>query len=109
MPRKKPFFFCQVKSTTSNALGAKGGVKIACSKHDVLQLLQLPGPTYVFGVHEPSRRVFVRSIHQGVVAAAITRIDSRNELTAANLRVLYNEVRDYWAAVAHKPVNSVFS
>ena len=72
------------------------------------RLLQIPGPTYILGVHEPSRRVFAKSVHAGIAAKAITRIQLTNELTNANLLRLYDEVLAYWRAAGHKPTNSVF-
>jgi hypothetical protein len=68
----------------------------------------LPGPTYLLGVHEPTRRVFVKSVHTGVAAEAITKIALTHELNSANLQKLYNEVRDYWQSATHKPTDSVF-
>ena len=74
---------------------------------DVERLLRIPGPTYIFGVHEPSQRVFVRSVHMGI--QAVTRIPVEYELTSTNLEALHREVRDFWSANEHKPVSSVFT
>lgn len=46
-----------------------------------LGYLQIPAPTYILGVHEPSKRVFIRSVHDGVAVKAITRIPIAYELT----------------------------
>lgn len=78
-------------------------------KRDVERLLQIPGPTYVFGIHEPSRRVFVRSICLGISVKGITRIPLSNELTIGNLQVLHDEVRMFWKTTSYKPKTSVFA
>ena len=106
---KRPYFFGQVKSTSSPLTPESPHLSISAGKRDVERLLRIPGPTYVFGVHEPSQRVFVRSVHTGVPVQAITRIPVAHELTGTNLETLHREVRDFWSATGHKPVTSVFS
>jgi len=104
---KRLYFFAQVKATTSQL--TRKSLKISTKKKDVDRLLSIPGPTYILGVHEPSKRVFVRSVHTGVPVKAITRIPLRYELTPANLKNLHDEVRNYWSANGHKPTSSVFA
>jgi hypothetical protein len=106
---KRPFFLVQVKATTAKLQQNATVLPIHSKKTDISRLLQIPGPTYILGVHEPSRRVFAKSVHSGVAVKAVTGIQFTHELTTANLRVLYNEVRDYWRTTGHKPVHSAFA
>ena len=106
---RRPYFFVQSKATTSRLTTLSTSVKISSTRDDIARLLQIPGPTYILGVHEPTRRVFVRSVHTGVKIRAITRIQLAHELTSYNLQRLYDEVRDYWCSAGHKPANSVFA
>jgi hypothetical protein len=106
---KRLYFFVQVKATSGRLIRTSKDLKISTKKQDIDRLLRIPGPTYLLGVHEPTERVFVRSVHTGVPVKAITKIPLRYELTAANLRVLYNEVRNYWSTTRHKPTSSVFA
>jgi|GEM_PF-1494663 len=106
---RRPYFLIQVKSTSSSLAPQDQNLKISSRKEDVVQLLQFPGPTYIFGVHEPPHRVFVKSVHTGVAKQGITRIQCANELTPANLQRLYDEVQGYWRATTHKPLTSVFT
>ena len=71
-------------------------------------MLRVPGPTYVLAVHEPSERVFIRSVHTGVPARPITRVRLAHELTDANRLTLYDEVSRFWAVGRHKPRASAF-
>jgi hypothetical protein len=103
---KRPYFFAQAK-TTATSIGTS--LNVSTRKRDIERLLQIPGPTYILGVHEPSKRVFVRSVHEGTPLRAITRIPVSYELTSKNLRILHDEVRDYWAGNDHKPRSSVFA
>lgn len=106
---RRPYFLIQIKSTT-NALPAQAtSIKIWSKRHDVARLLQIPGPTYILGVHEPSERIFIKSVHMGIAVRAITRIQLANELTSNNLRRLHHEVRRFWQTTAHKPHDSVFA
>ena len=88
-----PYFFAQAKATTHHL--SHQNLSIGSKKIDIVRLLRIPGPTYIFGVHEPSKRVFVKSVHSGVPKRAITRIPLRNELTPHRLRVLNEEVRGF--------------
>ena len=106
---KRPYFLIQSKSTSAALNPRATSLKISSKKEDVVRLLQIPGPTYILGVHEPSRRVFAKSVHTGVAARAITRIEFTHELTPVNLQKLYEEVRDYWRSTTHKPFTSVFA
>jgi hypothetical protein len=107
VPGKSLYFLAQAKATTS-ALTATC-LNISTKKRDIDRLLRIPGPTYLLGVHEPTRRVFVRSVHTGIPVKAITRIPLLYELTSMNLQTLHREVRDYWATTGYKPTSSVFA
>jgi hypothetical protein len=106
---KRPYLLIQCKSTSSDLTPHSTSLRISSTKNDVTRLLQIPGPTYILGVHEPSRRVFAKSVHTGVANRGISRIELAHELTTVNLQRLYNEVRDYWQTAGHKPTNSVFA
>lgn len=105
---KRLYFFVQAKATTSVLGIHSSALTISTNKRDIDRLLQIPGPTYILGVHEPSQRVFVRSVHEGIPVRAITRIPLAYELTSANLRVLHDEVQTYWDSHIHKPTFSRF-
>lgn len=104
---KRPYFFAQVKATSA-ALGSPF-LTISSKKEDIEHLLQIPGPTYVFGVHVPTHRVFVRAVHLGAPIKAIRRIPFTHELTPANLSALHDEVAAYWTGTDHKPKASKFT
>src|SRR5262245_31779259 len=55
-----PLLFAQVKSTTQPLAGANITVELPPAKKAALA--RLPGPTYVVGVHEPTRRTFIRAV-----------------------------------------------
>ncbi|MCP4399840.1 MAG: DUF4365 domain-containing protein [bacterium] len=109
IPGKRLYFFVQTKATALTLTPPSKNLSISTKKQDIELLLQIPGPTYLFGVHEPSKRVFVRSVHTGIPVQAITRIPLAYELTDMNLQKLHNEVQDYWSTTLHKPTSSVFS
>lgn len=106
VPGKRPFFFLQAKATA--ATNPKKSLAISTSRDDVAALLEIPAPTYILGIHEPSKRVFIRSVHEGVGIKAITRIPVGYELTANNLKILHDEVVRFWRRRRHKPTYSVF-
>ena len=106
---KRLYFFGQVKATTSKLITSSTTLSVSTKKTDIERLLRIPGPTYILGVHEPSKRVFVKSVHSGIPMKAITRIPLKYELTSANLKRLHDEVRKYWSSTVHKPTSSVFA
>jgi hypothetical protein len=106
---RTPYFFAQAKSTTGKLPDSARSLRVSSKRKDIERLLRIPGPTYIFGIHEPSGRVFVRSVHNGVGVKAITRIPVSYELTAANLTRLHQEVEGFWKANVHKPTGSVFA
>ena len=103
------YFFVQAKTTSSTLAADSSSLSISTKKKDIDHLLQIPGPSYILGVHEPSKRVFIRSVHAGMPVKAITRIPLANELTNVNLRALHDEVRIYWNSHTHKPTFSRFA
>jgi hypothetical protein len=106
---RRPYFLIQSKATAAKLGKDSKNLKISATRRDVERLLQIPGPTYILGVHEPSRPVFAKSVHLGIAVRAITRIQLTHELTSDNLMKLYNEVRNYWGTTGYKPGNSVFA
>ena len=106
---KRLYFFVQAKATTSILTEHSTNLSVSTKKKDIDRLLRIPGPTYLLGIHEPSKRVFIRSIHTGTPVKAITRIPLIYELTGVNLIKLHEEVRNYWLTTDHKPTSSVFS
>lgn len=109
VPGKRLYFFGQVKATTSKLTTRSRALRISTKKEDIERLLQIPGPTYILGVHEPSRKVYARSVHAGVPISAITSIPITHELNSTTLKVLHDEVRDYWKTNYHKPSTSAFA
>jgi hypothetical protein len=101
----RPVFFVQVKSTSS--VPTSKGLPVSISKRKCDALFQVPGPTYIVGVHEPSRKAFILSVHNRP-AKGIYNIPAKCELTAQNLLALYAEVRDFWRQTQHKPLKSTF-
>jgi hypothetical protein len=104
----RPYFFVQVKTTQNVLLGGITELHITASKRDVERLRQIPGPTYVAGVHEPTGRVFLQSVHANTPTVSICKIQASNELTAANLKILRKEVMQFWRSTTSKPSSSNF-
>ena len=68
---------------------------ISTSREDIAGLLEIPAPTYILGIHEPSKRVFIRSVHDGIAVKAITRIPIGYELTAKNPKSFMMKLYDF--------------
>ena len=53
VPGRRLYFFAQVKSTGGALTSGARSLTISSKKEDIAHLLEIPGPTYLFGVHEP--------------------------------------------------------
>lgn len=103
-----PFFFVQVKSTTTGINAHNNTISIQASKAKCDSLFKIPGPTYIVGVHEPERRAFILSMH-AKVDKGIYSIPIKYELNSENLQRLHEEVIDFWKKAPHKPTGSYFT
>jgi hypothetical protein len=101
-----PIFFAQVKSTV--AANAVGQVHAALPPKKRRTLARIPGPTYLVGVQEPTKRVFIRAVNDQA-AAGVYAIPVTHELTPPNLQVLYDEVKAFWQQQDFKPRQSAFA
>lgn len=106
---QRPYFFAQTKTSSTPLSKTARNLRISARKRDIENLLKIPGPTYIIGVHEPTKRVFIRSVHEGILKQAVTTIPLEYELNPTNLKTLHDEVRDYWKASARKPLRSNFT
>jgi hypothetical protein len=101
-----PHFFVQVKSTS--AAIANNYVKVELPPMKKRLLIRVPGPTYLVGVQEPTKRAFILAVtddsNQGVYSIPVT-----HELTPSNLRILYDEVSAFWSQQTVKPQQSAFA
>lgn len=100
-----PFFFVQVK-TTQNPIYEQG-ISIRVNKQSCENLFKITAPTYLAGVHEPTKRVFILSINTQP-SKGIYRIPLKYELTPENLEILHQEVCDFWKNSSYKPSTSYF-
>lgn len=107
--KKRPYFLAQAKATSAKLPRTSLALKINVKKRDVVRLKQIPGPTYVFGIHEPSQKVFVRAVLSSSPNRGISKIPVTHELTPNRLRTLHDEVRSFWKTTGHKPTTSTFS
>lgn len=101
-----PHCFVQVKSTVTAI--ANNQLEVAFPPKKKRMLVRVPSPTYLVGVHEPTKRAFIIAVtdesNKGIYHIPVT-----HELTPANLQVLYDEVRAFWTQQENiKPQQSAF-
>ncbi len=105
VPDVQPFFFVQVK-TTALPIRSEASIKIVLEKTDCERLYRIPAPTYIVGVHETTKKAYILSLHdkplKGVYSIAL-----QHELTPDNLKILHEEVREFWKS-SGKPTRSHF-
>jgi hypothetical protein len=102
-----PFFFAQVKSTAGKLEKNAVVLRIAAQKSKCKLLFELPGPTYIVGVHEPTKKAYILSVHQKP-KRGVYRIPLKYELTPQNLKILHAEVKAFWRTTTNKPLQSHF-
>ena len=102
-----PFFFAQIKTTAQPIAANATALEINAEKKKCEQLFKIPGPTYLVGVHEPTEKAYILSVHNRPTQG-VYRIPLNFELTSANLRVLHQEVCNFWKSFPNKPTESHF-
>jgi hypothetical protein len=100
--------FVQVRTTTTALPAGATHLRIGLPRSKCEQLYEIPGPTFVAGVHEPTQKVYILSLHSRPTQG-VTRIPLKHVLDSNNLRVLHDEVRQFWRSSAGKPKTSVFT
>ena len=106
VPHARPFFFVQVKATASPLPAGAMGLQIRVEKSKCERLYRIPGPTYIVGVHEPTKKAYIFSLHDKP-KKGVYSIPLKHELTPDNLQILHNEVREFWQS-SNKPTRSHF-
>ena len=105
----RPYLFAQVKTTTGPLPAGRRGLGVTVPAEAVASLRRVPGPTFVFGVHEASQRVFARAVLRDGPPGGIYGIPAENELTPETVTVLRAETVSFWESVAgRKPTASRF-
>lgn len=105
IPAFTPFFFVQVKTTQS--LVKKEVLEVRVSQIDCENLFKITAPTYLAGVHEPSKRVFILALNK-LPSQGVYSIPLEYELTPKNLKILYKEIKEFWQTCFRKPSTSYF-
>lgn len=106
VPDAQPFFFVQVKTSTSPIRAGANKLKVSVEMTDCERLYRIPAPTYIVGVHETTGKAYILSLHDKPIKG-IYSIPLKHELTPDNLKILHNEVRDFWKS-SNKPTRSHF-
>ncbi len=94
---RTPFFFVQVKSSRKDYTKTQTPrrLRVEVSDGDVRRMSAFPAPTYVVGVHEKDERAYIVSVH-GDMREAIASLSTEHELTCETLKMLWDEVCEFW-------------
>jgi hypothetical protein len=93
------YFFAQIKTTTKGSGKPTTRLSIDVSKTDVEKMARSPFPTYLLGIDEPREHAFVISMH-GNMTGPLFSMPRTYPLNAGNLKILWDEVADYWAGLS---------
>lgn len=104
---KTPMFFAQVKSTR-DGYNDNGRLKVQVTKEDVEAMVNYPAPTYVIGIDEREEKAVTISLY-GTMDKTISSLSTAHPLNCATLKVLWDEVKDYWAGKQMDRSASVFT
>ena len=107
---RTPFFFVQVKTTRRGYTkrGRLPRLKVGLSRRDVRRLALYPAPTYLVGIDERQAIGYILAILGGMTAP-IPSLPVNFVLDAGNLRLLWDEVRQFWRGRDMNMRHSAFS
>lgn len=108
--RKTSYFFAQVKATRRGYAhqGTPPRLKVAVPRKDVARMALYPAPTYVVGIDERREVGYIVSVCEDD-RGPISGLPTHFPLNCDNLRLLWDEVRAYWARRGKGMKRSVFS
>jgi hypothetical protein len=108
--RTTSYFFVQVKTTRQGYRESRDGrsLRVSVKRKDVLRMKGYPAPTYLVGVDEVDERAYIVSIDERT-GTSISGMTTQHELDAQNLRILWNEVNNYWQGRDMRVMQSAFS
>jgi hypothetical protein len=105
--QKAPYFFAQVKSTRLGYT-AKNRLRVEIPKEDVVKMVLYPAPTYVIGVDEKAEKACIVAVVAGM-NRKISSLNTAHLLNCNTLKLLWDEVRDYWKDKKMEQKQSVFT
>jgi hypothetical protein len=93
---RRPYFFAQVKATREGfTSAAPPRLRVKVAKDDIRKMVLFRAPTYVIGVDEPGEKAYVIAVY-GTMRRSISSMSTRHPLNPVTLRLLWDEVREYW-------------
>jgi hypothetical protein len=104
---KTPYFFAQVKATREGC-NTKGRLKVKVEKADVISIVLYPAPTYVIGIDEVQEKAYIVAVY-GSMDKQISSLSTAHALNSTTLKLLWDEVRDYWKGKDMTQKNSHFT
>jgi hypothetical protein len=94
--QRRPYFFVQVRATREGFTATNPPrLKVKVAKADIRKMVLFRAPTYVVGVDEPGERAYVIAIY-GKMKAGISSVSTQFLLNRGTLKLLWEEVRDFW-------------
>lgn len=92
---RRPYFFAQVKATREGFTAASPQrLRIKVAKRDVRKMVLFRAPTYVVGIDEPGERAYVIAVFGTM--HGISSMSTQHPLNCTTLKLLWEEVRDFW-------------
>lgn len=90
------FFFVQVKTTTRGYTGTmEPRLLVQLSQQDVDSMVASPVPAYVVGIDEPGQVGYILSVNEA--RDHVASLCTKYVLNCENLKILWQEVHDYWS------------
>jgi hypothetical protein len=107
--KKTPFFFVQVKSTRKGCTKRPPTrLKAGVTAGDAERLILYPGPAYVIGVDEVQERAYIVAADRKL-KGGLSSFPTTFPLDCRNLKILWDEVKEYWQSRDMTPGKSAFS
>jgi hypothetical protein len=93
------FFFVQVKSTTLGyrSAGNRRRLRVNVDREDVQKMLASPAPVYLVGIDEPHRLGYLLSMNEPR-EVGLGGLPTRHLLDCNNLKLLWQEVNNFWTS-----------
>ncbi len=92
----KGFFFASVKTTTTGYNADQSKLKVVVDKTEITELSKYRVPVYLFGIDEKAETGYFICANSLTITENLNGIPTLFQVNAGNLRLLWQEVSDYW-------------
>jgi hypothetical protein len=101
----RPICFVQVKTTQQDLISLESRLPVRLSREQVRALARYPAPTYLAGIHEPTKQGWLLAV-TGQAERALSSMPTDFPINADTRQTLFDEVVRFWEENTPSPMTA---